>query len=71
MPRAWFDYGAGAMTVAEIDPVVTEIAVRDFWFDPSIANVLHEDARRALRDSRHDVGGDAYRRDDQPRPVVA
>lgn len=36
------------MTVAEIDPEITEIATRDFWFDPDTATVLHEDARRAL-----------------------
>lgn len=63
LPRAWADHGTGPITVAEIDPAVTETAVRDFWFDPDSATVLHEDARRALRerDDRYDViVGDAF-----------
>jgi spermidine synthase len=35
MPRAWTETGIRArMTVAEIDPIVTETAKQDFWFDP-------------------------------------
>jgi spermidine synthase len=51
IPRAWaagLD-GRAAVTVAEIDPAVTDIAVRDFWFDPASARILHDDARRALQ----------------------
>lgn len=48
IPRAFVTYGTGPMTVAEIDPEVTELAARDFWFDPGTVTILHEDARRAL-----------------------
>ncbi|TCP40856.1 fused MFS/spermidine synthase [Rhodovulum marinum] len=64
VPRAWAARGIGGITVAEIDPEVTRIAARDFWFDPASATVLHEDARRALLDrpdTRYDViVGDAF-----------
>lgn len=63
VPRAWAARGTGPITVAEIDPEVTEVAAADFWFDPSGAEVLHEDARRALllRPDRYDViVGDAF-----------
>ncbi|KPP86945.1 MAG: hypothetical protein HLUCCA08_17580 [Rhodobacteraceae bacterium HLUCCA08] len=63
MPRAIAARGGGPVTVAEIDPAVTEIAARDFWFDPASARVLHEDARYALttRPDLYDViVGDAF-----------
>lgn len=63
VPRAWADRGIGGITVAEIDPAVTRQAVRDFWFVPPIATVLHADARVALARSpkRYDViVGDAF-----------
>lgn len=64
VPRAFTDHGTGAITVAEIDPEVTAMAARDFWFDPATATVLNEDARRALRDrpaARYDlILGDAF-----------
>lgn len=63
VPRAWADRGITGITVAEIDPEVTATAVRDFWFDPDSATVLHRDARTALRDgdARYDViVGDAF-----------
>lgn len=63
VPRAWHDRGASAITVAEIDPAVTRHAVRDFWFDPGTATILHQDGRTALRDSteKYDViVGDAF-----------
>ena len=65
IPRAWAqDAGVRARsTVAEIDPVVTEIAVRDFWFDPATARIIHDDARRALRlnaETYDVVIGDAF-----------
>lgn len=48
IPRSFASRGSGPITVAEIDPAVTEMAVDSFWFDPSSAMVLHEDGRRAL-----------------------
>ena len=63
VPRAWADRGIGGITIAEIDPQVTAIAVSRFWFDPATATVLHGDARVALRNSpdRFDVIiGDAF-----------
>lgn len=63
VPRAWRTGGAADITVAEIDPAVTQEAVRNFWFDPAIARVMHEDARVALRggSERYDViVGDAF-----------
>lgn len=46
LPRAWA--GALDVTVAEIDPVVTEVAADRLWLDPSAMTILHEDARVAL-----------------------
>ncbi|MFC3612314.1 fused MFS/spermidine synthase [Lutimaribacter marinistellae] len=64
VPRAWADRGIGPLTVAEIDPAVTEIARESFWFDPEGVTVLHEDARAALLrrpEARYDViVGDAF-----------
>lgn len=63
IPRAFAHRGTGPRTVAEIDPEVTALAARDFWFDPASARILHEDARRALRSrpDRYDVIiGDAF-----------
>lgn len=64
IPRAFADRGIGPVTIAEIDPAVTEMAVSDFWYDPTGHRILHEDARVALlRDpgSRYDViVGDAF-----------
>jgi len=64
IPRAFAIRGTGPRTVAEIDPEVTRLAIRDFWFDPSTARILHEDARRALLtrpNERYDVIiGDAF-----------
>lgn len=63
VPRAWADRGTGPITVAEIDPDVTRIAVRDFWLDPAGMDILDADARRALlrTDTRYDViVGDAF-----------
>ena len=64
VPRAFAAWGAGDITVAEIDPAVTQLAVDEFWFDPSTAKVLHEDGRRALLtrpDDRFDIIiGDAF-----------
>lgn len=64
VPRAWADRDTGPITVAEIDPRVTETAVRDFWLDRERMKILDEDARVALRrrpDQRYDViVGDAF-----------
>ena len=64
IPRAWAGRDpVPAMTVAEIDPAVTALAIRDFWFEPASVEILHEDARRALarRDTVYDVIiGDAF-----------
>lgn len=61
--RAWAERGMTQITVAEIDPAVTRQAVRDFWFVPESATVLHQDARTALRTSPRSfdvVVGDAF-----------
>lgn len=64
VPRSFAARGTGPITVAEIDPAVTAMAREAFWFDPETAEVLHEDARRALLtrpDRRYDVIiGDAF-----------
>jgi MFS family permease len=65
VPRAWAAAPGltATMTVAEIDPAVTETAAESFWFEPASARVLHEDARLALQrePQRYDVIiGDAF-----------
>jgi predicted membrane-bound spermidine synthase len=63
VPRAWVDRGIRGITVSEIDPEVTKVAAREFWFDPGTIRILHEDARLALSRSadRYDViVGDAF-----------
>ena len=68
LPRSWqHTYPKAKLVVAEIDPKVTDAAVNYLWFDPSIGNVniLHADARVALRTSpsaqKYDVVfGDAF-----------
>jgi spermidine synthase len=51
VPRAWADRGIAGITIAEIDPEVTAMAVDDFWFRPETARILHGDARLALRNA--------------------
>ncbi len=51
LPRAWAQlYPKSHLTIAEIDPAVTEAAVGEMWFDPDKPNikVLHQDGRIAL-----------------------
>ena len=63
IPRAWGPKPQVKVTVAEIDPAVTEMAEKYFWFDPAVARIFHEDARRALasRPDTYDVViGDAF-----------
>ncbi len=64
VPRAWQHRNTGPITVAEIDPAVTAVAIENFWLEPKGIKILHEDARRALRNrpgERYDViVGDAF-----------
>lgn len=64
LPRSWAAQVPPArVTVAEIDPMVTAVAARDFWWDPATARVLAEDGRMTLaRDpATYDViVGDAF-----------
>ena len=68
LPRAWAAaYPEARLTVAELDPAVTEVARDDLWFDAAPANmtIRHIDARVALHqtatDERYDViFGDAF-----------
>ena len=63
VPRAWADRGISGITIAEIDPSVTQMAVDHFWFNPASATLLHEDARRALQKSQTPfdvIIGDAF-----------
>lgn len=63
VPRAWADRGISDITIAEIDPEVTAVAVDQFWFDPATATIVHGDARVALKksDQKFDViVGDAF-----------
>ncbi|MEO1205974.1 MAG: fused MFS/spermidine synthase [Pseudomonadota bacterium] len=52
LPRAWLArYPQAEITVAEIDPAVSETAQKQMWLTPSDRlNMLHRDARQALRD---------------------
>ena len=64
VPRGWAAMDEPVnVTVAEVDPVVTEVAVNDFWFDPATARVVHADARIVLarEQTRYDlILGDAF-----------
>jgi spermidine synthase len=63
IPRAWAALKQARVTVAEIDPAVTDTAVSEFWFDPATARIVHMDARRALSadETSYDVIiGDAF-----------
>jgi len=40
---------ASAITVAELDPAVTQIAIDKLYLDPQSMRILHQDARLALR----------------------
>lgn len=65
--------GGGPVTVAEIDPAVTALAARDFWFDPATATIRHADARRSLLQSpqRYDIIiGDAFTDTAVPQHLV-
>ena len=64
LPRAWGQLEPRPeITVAEIDPLVTEVAASDFWFDRDRATVLNQDARHALAadERKYDlIVGDAF-----------
>lgn len=63
VPRSWEHRGQSEITVAEIDPKVTAVAVQNFWYEPATASIIHEDARTILRnsDQQYDViVGDAF-----------
>lgn len=64
VPRAWAARGLPvAVTLAEIDPAVTQAAQDHFWFIPGTERIVHRDARRLLaqEDIRYDVIlGDAF-----------
>ncbi|TVP73266.1 MAG: spermidine synthase [Rhodobacteraceae bacterium] len=64
VPRAWVEMGEPVrVTVAEVDPMVTEVAAESFWFDPDSVRVVHADARIVLtrEDTTYDVIlGDAF-----------
>jgi len=49
LPRAWHArWPEARLTVAEIDPVVTELAAARLWVDPADFEIRHADARLAL-----------------------
>ncbi len=65
LPRAWQARWPDArLTVAELDPLVTEVAEQALWFEPGQeTRILHSDGRVALRETsgRFDVVfGDAF-----------
>jgi len=64
LPRAWTSTDTpDRITIAEIDPAVTRLAVRDFWVDAEKFTIQHRDARGALRDhpgALSVVVGDAF-----------
>lgn len=63
VPRAWADRGISSITIAEIDPEVTAMAIDHFWFAPDTATILHSDARLALRTNARTfdvIVGDAF-----------
>jgi hypothetical protein len=76
LPRAWAARFPGArLTVAEIDPAVTEAAEARLWLDPDGLEILHADARSALRDLPADrrfdvIFGDAFKDVSIPQHLV-
>ncbi len=76
MPRAWtVRYPAGRHVVAEIDPMVTEMAEKMLWLKPAPSlGIRHADARVALRgidDASLDVVvGDAFHDISVPQHLV-
>lgn len=64
LPRAWHAASPKAqITVSEIDPDVTDIARQEMWAPEAGIDVIHEDARTALRNSSNlyqVIVGDAF-----------
>ncbi|MGI9383085.1 MAG: fused MFS/spermidine synthase [Methyloligellaceae bacterium] len=64
LPRAWARRKKARVTVAEVDPAVTRLARQRMWLAPSPRlRVVHDDARRVLRESGERYGvivGDAF-----------
>ena len=64
VPRAWRALGTPAqVTVAEVDPAVTEVAISSFWYEPGDDRIVHADARQTLlrESTMYDVIiGDAF-----------
>ncbi len=64
IPRKWqITLPNSKITIAEIDPSVTQAAKDFFWYDPQRDNVVHQDARRDLNsttDVYDIVIGDAF-----------
>ncbi|MCL4676123.1 MAG: fused MFS/spermidine synthase, partial [Pararhodobacter sp.] len=49
VPRAWQTFDpAPRVTVAEIDPMVTQVATGSFWYRPGDDRIVHADARLIL-----------------------
>ena len=49
VPRAWHAQDTPvAVTVAEVDPAVTQAAIDHFWYEPGEDRIVHADARRTL-----------------------
>lgn len=64
VPRAWVDRQTGPITVAEIDPEVTQTAIEDFWLDATQIDIVDADARRTLQSTSNKkfdvIIGDAF-----------
>ncbi|XDZ62732.1 fused MFS/spermidine synthase [Alphaproteobacteria bacterium LSUCC0396] len=69
LPRAWIEkyQGSADITIAEIDPKVTDVAKAELWFHPngSRTKIIHGDARYELNNLANNVDydlifGDAF-----------
>jgi spermidine synthase len=69
LPRAWIEkyQGSADITIAEIDPKVTDVAKSELWFHPngSRTKIIHGDARYELNNLANNVDydlifGDAF-----------
>ncbi|MEX0693494.1 MAG: fused MFS/spermidine synthase [Rhodospirillales bacterium] len=76
LPRAWaVTYPEGHHLIAEIDPMVTQLARDMMWFEPAASlEIAHADARvqmRKIADTSLDVAiGDAYHDFSAPQHLV-
>jgi len=64
IPRKWQgNFPQARLSVSEIDPVVTQIAAQNFWYNPTGADIIHQDARSHLNqttDTFDIIIGDAF-----------